>query len=345
MTLQGCRWRRVGSAGWFLVLGALGREECRLVAWCLLGVLNGTVSAGFSGPLVYGGLVGLVLAVFFPLMVCVEGVVLVKRLWVVLVALVVLGVAVVLAALFSGWKIADGQVYAPYQVRHPEASGEVFEQDGQEYFEPVYGLMAEPVSGVGALAAPQVKNLTPVPVQCTGEALGEVVPESGSWVVPSLSDGAGGVATGYFTDGLFSDGIPSAPGGKRSVLSAPLGTKGKASVLAGHVNLDYPDDRLSGWGLLHYVDRCAHVYISDEAGVTREYQVIVIDTIEQALTETDPGLWGSAEATPDEWAKYGTDELVWLLTCSGSFVGDSGVGQTFTFPYTDNLRVGLVPVG
>lgn len=204
--------------------------------------------------------------------------------------------------------------------------------------------MAEPVDGVGALGAPPVKNLTPTPVQCTGEALGEVVPEPGSWVVPSLSDGAGGYATGYFTDGLFSDGIPSAPGGERSTLSAPLGTVGKASVLAGHVNMDFPDDRLSGWGLLHYVDRCAHVYITDEAGVTREYQVIVIDTIEQALTETDAGLWGSAEVTPDKWAKYGADELVWLLTCSGAFVGDSGVGQTFMFPYTDNLRVGLVPI-
>lgn len=345
MTLQGCRWRRVGSAGWFLVLGALGREECRLVAWCLLGVLNGTVSAGFSGPLVYGGLVGLVLAVFFPLMVCVEGVVLVKRLWVVLVALVVLGVAVVLAALFSGWKIADGQVYAPYQVRHPEASGEVFQQDGQEYFEPVYGFMAENVDPVAGFSTPQVKNLTPVPVQCTGEALGEVKPEPGSWVVPSLSDGAGGYATGYFTDGYFADGIPSAPGGLLSLLSAPLGTAGKASVLAGHVNMDYPNNRLSPWGLLHYIDPCAHVYITDSNGVTREYQVIVIDTIKQGETASNPGLWGSAELTPEEWAKYDTDELAWLLSCSGAFVGDSGVGNTFLFPYTDNLRVGLVPVG
>ena len=263
---------------------------------------------------------------------------------VLLVAVAVIMGALVLGASSSGWKVADGQVVAPYQVRHPDASGEVFEQDGHEYYEPAYGLMAEPVSGVGALGAPQVKNLTPTPVQCTGEALGEVRPEPGSWAVPSLSDGAGGVARGYFSTGLFSAGIPSAPGELLSSLSAPLGTKGKASVLAGHVNLDYPDDRLSGWGLLHYIDRCAHVYITDEAGVTREYQVIVIDTIEQGLTETDPGLWGSAEVTPDEWAKYGTDELVWLLTCSGAFVGDSGVGQTFTFPYTDNLRVGLVPV-
>lgn len=263
---------------------------------------------------------------------------------VLLVAVAVIMGALVLGASSSGWKVADGQVVAPYQVRHPDASGEVFEQDGQEYYEPAYGLMAEPVSGVGALGAPQVKNLTPTPVQCTGEALGEVRPEPGSWAVPSLSDGAGGVARGYFSTGLFSAGIPSAPGELLSSLSAPLGTKGKASVLAGHVNLDYPDDRLSGWGLLHYIDRCAHVYITDEAGVTRKYQVIVIDTIEQGLTETDPGLWGSAEVTPDEWAKYGTDELVWLLTCSGAFVGDSGVGQTFTFPYTDNLRVGLVPV-
>lgn len=69
-----------------------------------------------------------------------------------------------------------------------------------------------------------------------------------------------------------------------------------------------------------------------------------MDTIEQGLTETDARLWGSAEVTPDEWATYGTDELVWLLTCSGAFVGDSGVGQTFVFPYTDNLRVGLVPI-
>ncbi|MGV3016878.1 hypothetical protein [Rothia sp. 88186D007BW] len=263
---------------------------------------------------------------------------------VLLVAVAVIMGALVLGASSSDWKVTDGQVVAPYQVRHPDASGEVFEQDGQEYYEPAYGLMAEPVSGIGALGAPQVKNLTPTPVQCTGEALGEVVPEPGSWVVPSLSDGAGGVARGYFSTGLFSAGIPSAPGGLLSSLSAPLGTKGKASVLAGHVNLDYPDDRLSGWGLLHYVDRCAHVYITDEAGVTREYQVVIIDTIEQGLTETDAGLWGSAEVTPDEWAKYGTDELVWLLTCSGAFVGDSGVGQTFTFPYTDNLRVGLVPV-
>lgn len=263
-----------------------------------------------------------------------------------LLAALVLVVGTALAGgFFSGWVIKDGQVYAPYQLRHPEASGEVFEQDGQEYFEPAYGLMAEPVDGVGALGAPPVKNLTPTPVQCTGEALGEVVPEPGSWVVPSLSDGAGGYATGYFTDGLFSDGIPSAPGGERSILSAPLGTVGKASVLAGHVNLDWPNDRLSSWGLLHYIDTCAHVYITDEAGVTREYQVIVIDTIEQGLTESDPSLWGSAEVTPEVWAQYDTDELAWLLSCSGAFVGDSGEGNTFLFPYTDNLLVGLTPVG
>lgn len=262
------------------------------------------------------------------------------------VGLAVLIVAVVvLGAFLSGWKIVDGQVYAPYELRHPDASGEVFEQDGQEYYEPAYGFMAENVDPIAGFSTPQVKNLNPVPARCTGEALGEVVPEPGSWVVPSLSDGAGGVATGYFTQGLFSAGIPSAPGGVLSSLSAPLGTKGKASVLAGHVNMDYPNDRLSAWGLLHYIDPCAHVYLTDEAGVAREYQVVVIDTIPQGLTETDPALWGSAEATPDEWAKYGTDELVWLLTCSGAFVGDSGVGQTFMFPYTDNLRVGLVPVG
>ncbi|WP_237236816.1 hypothetical protein [Rothia nasimurium] len=262
----------------------------------------------------------------------------------ILAALIVAVVALVLGAVLSGWKVADGQVIAPYELRHLDASGEVFEQDGQEYFEPAYGLMAEPVDGVGALGAPPVLNLTPTPVQCTGEALGEVTPEPGSWAVPFLSDGAGEYAEGSFSTGLFSAGIPSAHGGLLSSLSAPLGSKGKVSVLAGHVNLDYPDDRLSGWGLLHYIDACAHVYITDEAGVTREYQVTVIDTIEQALTETDAGLWGSAEVTPDEWAKYGTDELVWLLTCSGAFVGDSGVGNTFLFPYTDNLRVGLTPV-
>lgn len=263
-----------------------------------------------------------------------------------LLATLVLVVGTALAGgFFSGWVIKDGQVYAPYQVRHPDATGEVFEQNGQEYFEPAYGFMAENTDPTAAFSTPQVKNLTPTPVQCTGEALGEVVPEPGSWVVPSLSDGAGGYATGYFTDGYFADGIPSAPGGERSVLSAPLGTVGKASVLAGHVNMDYPDDRLSGWGLLHYIDRCAHVYITDSDGVTREYQVIVIDTIKQGETETNPGLWGSAELTPEEWAKYGTDELAWLLSCSGAFVGDSGVGNTFLFPYTDNLRVGLAPVG
>lgn len=263
----------------------------------------------------------------------------------ILAVLILAVVSLVLGAVLSGWRIADGQVVAPYQLRHPDASGEVFEQDGQEYYEPAYGLMAEPVDGVGALGTPQVKNLTPTPVQCTGEALGEVTPEPGSWAVPSLPDGAGGYATGYFTDGYFADGIPSAPGGERSVLSAPLGAKGKASVLAGHVNMDYPDDRLSGWGLLHYIDRCAHVYITDEVGVTREYQVAVIDTIEQGLTETDPGLWGSAEVTPEVWVQYNTDELAWLLSCSGAFVGDSGEGNTFLFPYTDNLQVGLVPVG
>ncbi|MBF0809336.1 sortase [Rothia nasimurium] len=263
-----------------------------------------------------------------------------------LAAALVLIVGLVLAGgFFSGWVIKDGQVYAPYQLRHPDATGEVFEQDGQEYYEPVYGFMAENTDPTAGFSTPPVLNLTPTPVQCTGEALGEVVPEPGSWVVPSLSDGAGGVARGYFAEGLFSDGIPSAPGGVLSALSAPLGTQGKASVLAGHVNMDFPDDRLSSWGLLHYIDACAHVYITDEAGVTREYQVAVIDTIGQGETETDPSLWGSAEATPDEWAKYGADELVWLLTCSGTFVGDSGEGNTFLFPYTDNLRVGLVPVG
>lgn len=262
-----------------------------------------------------------------------------------LLATLVLVVGTALAGgFFSGWVIKDGQVYAPYQLRHPEASGEVFEQDDQEYFEPAYGFMAENTDPTAEFSTPQVKNLNPVPARCTGEALGEVTPEPGSWVVPSLSDGAGGYATGYFTDGLFSDGIPSAPGGERSVLSAPLGAKGKASVLAGHVNMDFPDDRLSGWGLLHYIDTCAHVYITDSDGVTREYQVIVIDTIKQGETETNPGLWGSAELTPEEWAKYGTDELAWILSCSGAFVGDSGEGNTFLFPYTDNLRVGLTPV-
>lgn len=245
----------------------------------------------------------------------------------------------------GGWTLKDGQVYAPYELRHPGTSGEVFKQEGQAYYEPEYGFMAEATDPTASFSTPRVKNLSPVPVQCSGQALGEVTPAAGSWVVPTLSDGAGGMATGYFSTGAFSAGIPSAPAGLLSPLSAPLGTMGKASVLAGHVNMDYPNDRLSAWGLLHYIDPCAHVYITDEAGVTREYQVTVIDTIKQGTTETDPGLWGSAEASPEEWAKYGADELVWLLTCSGAFVGDSGAGNTFLFPYTDNLRVGLVPVG
>lgn len=260
----------------------------------------------------------------------------------VLLALLVLAGAYLLGS--GGWKVKDGQVYAPYELRHPGASGEVFEQGGQAYYEPEYGFMAEATDPIASFSTPRVKNLSPVPVQCSGQALGEVTPAPGSWAVPTLSDGAGGVATGYFSTGAFSAGIPSAPGGLLSTLSAPLGTAGKASVLAGHVNMDYPNDRLSAWGLLHYIDPCAHVYITDEAGQTREYQVTVIDTIKQGATQTDPGLWGSAEQTPEEWARYGSDQLVWLLTCSGAYVGDSGAGNTFLFPYTDNLRVGLVPI-
>lgn len=56
-----------------------------------------------------------------------------------LAALIVAVVAFVLGAVLSGWKVADGQVIAPYELRHPDASGEVFEQDGQEYFEPAMG--------------------------------------------------------------------------------------------------------------------------------------------------------------------------------------------------------------
>lgn len=244
------------------------------------------------------------------------------------------------------WKVKDGQVYAPYELRHPEATGETFSWEGGEetYYEPEYGFMAEATDPSAPFSTPQVKARTVEPAQCSDQALGQVIPAPGSWVVPSLSDGAGGMATGYFSTGAFSAGFPSAPAGLLSSLSAPLGTVGKASVLAGHVNMDYPNDRLSAWGLLHYIDPCAHVYITDEAGVTREYQVTVIDTIKQGATETDPGLWGSAETSPEEWAEYGAEELVWLLTCSGAFVGDSGAGNTFLFPYTDNLRVGLVPL-
>lgn len=249
----------------------------------------------------------------------------------------------------GGWSInSKGELVMPYELRHPEATGPAIEYtvDGNstEYYAPEYGYMAEPIEGAGPLASPVVKNLTPIPAQCTDKPLHEVTPEPGSWVVPSLPDGAGGVATGYFSAGYFSAGIPSAPQGVLSLKSAPLGTGGKPSVLAGHVNMDYPNDRLSSWGMLHYIDKCAHVYITDLNGTAREYKVVLIDTIDQAQTESDRQLWGDVDSAPEVFELVGSDELVWLLTCSGVFIGDSGAGSTYTFPYTHNLKVGLTPV-
>lgn len=131
-----------------------------------------------------------------------------------------------------------------------------------------------------------------------------------------------------------------------SLKSAPLGTAGKPSILAGHVNLDYPNDRLALWGMLRHIDLCAYVYITDLHGTVREYKVVLIDAIEQDQTENDRQLWGDKNSAPDVFERVGSDELVWLLTCSCAFIGDSGVGSgsTYTFPYTHNLKVGLTLV-
>lgn len=239
----------------------------------------------------------------------------------------------------KGDSARDLQIVAPYEIRHPDASGQTLtlpQADGssKEYWEPEYGYMIEPAKGTSGegLAAPMPQH-TVTDAQCTSQALGEVAPAPGSWAVPSLNDGSGSYAQGTFTDGFFASGFPSAPAGLRSLESAPLGSDGKPTVLAGHVNMDYPNDRLSSWGLLHYIDPCAHVYITDDQGVVREYQVSTITTVEQNRTESDPELWLD-----------GGGVSVWLLTCAGAHVGDSGAGTTFTFPYTDNLKVGLTPV-
>lgn len=62
-------------------------------------------------------------------------------------------------------------------------------------------------------------------------------------------------------------------------------------------------------GVLHSIDKCAHVYITDLDGIVREYKVVLIDTIEQAQTESDRQVWGIRVAL----LRF----LSWLVLMSG----------------------------
>lgn len=41
---------------------------------------------------------------------------------------------------------------------------------------------------------------------------------------------------------------------------------------------------------------------------------------------------GDKSSAPEVFELVGSDELVWLLTCLGAFIGGSGAGSTYTFP-------------
>lgn len=161
--------------------------------------------------------------------------------------------------------------------------------------------------------------------------------KSAIWWAPTLLSNTQVVQGAQVTPSGFSNNdvtLPAAPNGIYYASGSPLSSNTGSTVLAGHINLN--NGALSPWGYLHRLDKCDHMYLTDEHGERHEFAVTGIYLVKQDELSSHSELW-----------RKDGDKKTYFITCSGSSVGTDGtqeVGNTFLFNYEYNLVVETTPV-
>lgn len=161
--------------------------------------------------------------------------------------------------------------------------------------------------------------------------------KSAVWWAPTLLSNTQVVQGAQVTPSGFSNNdvsMPAAPNGIYYASGSPLSSNTGSTVLAGHINLN--SGALSPWGYLHRLDKCDHMYLTDEHGERHEFAVTGIYLVKQDELSSHSELW-----------RKDGDKKTYFITCSGSSVGSDGtqeVGNTFLFNYEYNLVVETTPV-
>lgn len=161
--------------------------------------------------------------------------------------------------------------------------------------------------------------------------------KSAVWWAPTLLSNTQVVQGAQVTPSGFSNNdvtLPAAPNGIYYASGSPLSSNTGSTVLAGHINLN--SGALSPWGYLHRLDKCDHMYLTDEHGERHEFAVTGIYLVKQDELSSHSELW-----------RKDGDKKTYFITCSGSSVGTDGtqeVGNTFLFNYEYNLVVETTPV-
>lgn len=161
--------------------------------------------------------------------------------------------------------------------------------------------------------------------------------KSAVWWAPTLLSNTQVVQGAQVTPSGFSNNdvtLPAAPNGIYYASGSPLSSNTGSTVLAGHINLN--NGALSPWGYLHRLDKCDHMFLTDEHGERHEFAVTGIYLVKQDELSSHSELW-----------RKDGDKKTYFITCSGSSVGTDGtqeVGNTFLFNYEFNLVVETTPV-
>lgn len=161
--------------------------------------------------------------------------------------------------------------------------------------------------------------------------------KSAVWWAPTLLSNTQVVQGAQVTPSGFSNNdvsLPAAPNGIYYASGSPLSSNTGSTVLAGHINLN--SGALSPWGYLHRLDKCDHMFLTDEHGERHEFAVTGIYLVKQDELSSHSELW-----------RKDGDKKTYFITCSGSSVGSDGtqeVGNTFLFNYEYNLVVETTPV-
>lgn len=158
-----------------------------------------------------------------------------------------------------------------------------------------------------------------------------------SWVIPKVHNNKLEPITSTVQLSGFDNepvNLPTAPDGITYAPGAQLQDTAGAIIQAGHVN--YSDGKqLSPWGYLHKLSPCERVFEKDATGKTYEFVVTDLYTVPQHELENMDDLW-----------RRDGDKALYLITCSGTSVGDDGTrdGNTLLFDYEYNLVVKAKPV-
>lgn len=252
----------------------------------------------------------------------------------------VVGVSLVAAVVWlftaGGAKVTENGISVPdstiYSVLQPADKPTYKTSDGYTVWDRTSEGKMSVWDGSESLYAPDL----PEEVHATCDLIpqNEKNPASNTWEIPQLGQKAKVTTSGhngqlielpFNTDGdgtLYADG-------------AKLGAKEGATLEGGHVN-KAPDLSLSPWGYLHKLKGCEHIYQTDDTGKTYEYVITDVWTVpHEKLVDT-------------EVYRTTGNPALYLVTCSGPHVGDSGetpTGGTANLGfYKDNLIVKAIPM-